>query len=160
MVTQKILKEKFDYDSATGNLIRIQNSNHRKDCGQIAGTIHHQGYRTIKINYKLYLAHRLVWMYHYGVFPTMMLDHINGIRADNRIENLREVTPEQNNHNQICAHKNNQSGKLGVRATKFGYEAWIKVKGKHHYLGGFSNPEDAHAAYINAKRKLHSHGTL
>ena len=78
------VRELFDYESASGNLIRKISTNRLNVCvGQIAGTIDKDGYRIISIDHKKHKAHRLVWLWYYGVWPDHQIDHINGIRRQN-----------------------------------------------------------------------------
>ena len=78
----------------------------------VAGSDHY-GYRRVTIRNKFFLSHRVIWAIHYGSWPSNNLDHINGIRNDNRIENLREATPQENKTN-AKKSKNNKSGVTGV----------------------------------------------
>jgi len=90
-----------------------------------------------------------------------MLDHINGVRSDNRLENLRDASDTLNAENKHVAQKNSKTGLLGVTvhdATHF--RARIQVKGCYADLGLFKTPEAAHAAYIKAKRLLHEGCTI
>lgn len=102
---------------------------------------------------RLYLAHRLVWIYHYGECPEF-LDHINGNRADNRIENLRPATKVQNAANRAI-RKSNVSGVKGVsfRSDSKKWRAQIMVNYKTTNLGSFVHKEDAIAAYQAAVKK-------
>jgi hypothetical protein len=115
-----------------------------------AGYLGKDGYIRIKINNKGYTAHRLVYIYHYGDIPNdLQIDHINGIRDDNRIENLRLVTHQENQWNQTKAkgyywHKRNKT-----------YLARIVIDGKLKHIGSFDNEDDARNAYIMAKVDLH-----
>ena len=124
--------------------------------GEIAGSLNPNGYIYIKINYKLYRAHRLAWLYETGSFPLEQIDHINGIRNDNRYQNLREATRSQNKCN-TKMYANNASGFKGVGLYKptGKYRASITVNNKLIYLGYFDNPELAYAAYCEAALKYH-----
>lgn len=110
----------------------------------------------------MYLEHRLAWLYVTGTWPSDQIDHVNGIRDDNRIFNLREATGPENNGNQRQARSDNKTGLLGVYWDKQHkkFSAKIMFSGKHKYLGYFPTAEEAHAAYIKAKRELHSHCTI
>ena len=89
MITQEELKELLDYNPETGLFTwNVYNNIKNKTT---AGTFN-DGYIQIKIKQKIYQAHRLAWLYVYGEWPKGQIDHINGIRDDNRIENLRDVT--------------------------------------------------------------------
>jgi hypothetical protein len=113
------------------------------------------GYKCTAINGKQYYQHRLVWLYVHGSWPEGSIDHINGDRADNRIENLRVVTSSQNQHNR--KKTKNKTGMTGAYKSSKG-KTWystIMVENKKHYLGMFETEEDAAKAYAEAKVKLH-----
>jgi len=121
----------------------------------LAGTISNKGYRYIRISVneipKRISAHRLRWFMKYGVFPQGELDHINRIKDDNKIENLRECSSSENNRHRPKI-KNCTSKYIGV--------SWHKMSGKWRsdycynykkkFLGNYRNEEDAAKAYDNA----------
>jgi hypothetical protein len=126
--------------------------------GAVAGSKGANGYIYLGVKGKRYLAHRLVWLFARGCWPTGWLDHINGNRTDNRISNLREINCVENAQNRRTAAKRSKTGLLGVVPTPSGrYAAHIRFNKKNHYLGTFSTPEQAHDAYLTAKRANH-HG--
>jgi hypothetical protein len=92
----------------------------------------------------------------HGVWPAAEIDHVNGVSSDNRLVNLREATAAENRCNR-GATVNNRTGFKGVswhkRCRK--YQARIKVRGKDTYLGLFTSPEEAHAAYQSAVYDFH-----
>lgn len=147
MVTQSRLKELFTYNS--GNLIYI-NSRGGMLLGSVAGTKSNTGYFKIHIDGKLYLLHRIIFLYHYGFIPKY-LDHINNIKEDNRIENLREATHSQNNANKSIM-STNKSGYKGVvwhkASGKWAARICIDYKNKH--LGLFDSKDAANEAYKKA----------
>lgn len=149
------LKELFNYNINTGNFIRKISVSNKTKIGDIAGSNNH-GYIRIKIDNKLYSAHRLAWLYVYGEWPSKFVDHINGIKDDNRISNLREATRSQNGMNRTKM-TNNKSGYKGVfwdkRANK--WKAQIRYNGKFKYLGYFDNIEDAVNIYNENANILH-----
>lgn len=154
MITQERLKEVLRYCEETGDFywkISIGRVKH----GSLAGHIHKNKYKYIKIDNNEYLSHRLAWLYIYGNFPNGELDHINRIKSDNRIINLRDVTNTENSHNRINSNSNNKTGFLGVSIIGNTYRADIRVNKTLKYLGCFETPELAHKAYIRAKRELH-----
>lgn len=148
MLTQARLHELFDYEPETGNLIRKIARSARACIGDVAGTLRPDGYRHIGIAGKLYQAHQLVWFWHHGEWPRKDLDHINRVRDDNRIENLRDVPRSVNIANQ---DRPSETGLKGVR--KLASDRWmarIGVNGKTKYIGSFKSPQDAHAAFKEA----------
>ena len=93
------LKELFYIDDAWQLRWKVKKGTRAK-IGDIAGSTSGFGYRTVSINRRHYRVHRIIWALHYGEWPTGQLDHINGIKDDNTIENLREVTNIENGRNQ------------------------------------------------------------
>lgn len=89
-ITQEYLHDVFTYNENTGEFKR------RKSTTQSTGYIHHSGYKAIKLFSKAYQLHNVIWLYTYGEWPKLEIDHINGIRDDNRISNLRDVTRSVN----------------------------------------------------------------
>lgn len=154
-ITAEGLRAVIDYNKETGVFVWKKGAVLHCFAGKVAGTYGKKGYRTIKLNQKRYQAHRLAWLYVYGAWPEMEIDHINRVKDDNRICNLRDVSSAENKHNCIAALRNNTTGFRGVRNKGNCYEAWIKVDGAPKYLGTFRTPEDASAAYVRAKRALH-----
>jgi hypothetical protein len=154
MITQAELKELLNYNPDTG-VFTWNVSKPGRSFGSIAGTRHVNGYTHIQLNKKIYKAHRLAWLYVHGYFPEC-IDHINNDRDDNRIENLREATVTQNNHNSKLS-KNNTSGIKGVSWHKKSMKwcATIGVYGKTIYLGLFDNLELAELVITEARNKYH-----
>lgn len=112
------LKSRIDYNPETGRFRWKVAESGRQSCDVDAGGYHGCGYITISFDGVRYLAHRLAWFYINGTWPKM-IDHINGDRKDNRIVNLREVTPAQNGHN-ASKRSTNTTGHKGVFRTKSG----------------------------------------
>ena len=157
-LTQDLLKSMIVYEKETGRFIRTANANRVLVKTKNAGSTNANGYVYISVNCKKYLAHRLAFLYVTGSFPVDFVDHVNGNRADNRWENLRDVTHSQNMQNVGRAQINNTSGGfLGVSFRKRfqRYEAEITVNGKSKYLGRFKTAEDAHKVYMDAKQRFH-----
>ncbi|CAB4241124.1 HNH nuclease [uncultured Caudovirales phage] len=154
-LTHTRLKELLHYDPLTGIFTwRIYRSPVAR-VGDTAGTLDSHGHRQIGVQRKLYGAHRLAWFYVYGVWPKNDIDHMNRIKDDNRIKNLRDVPTALNCQNAVDARSNSKSKLLGVHRKRYSFIAQIAVGGKKIHLGSFKTAEDAHAAYIAAKQKLH-----
>ena len=123
-----------------------------------AGHTRTTGYVSVHVDGVEVKAHQLSWFMHHGVWPTGVIDHINGNPSDNRIENLRDVTAQVNAQNVRKAQKNSQSKLLGACWNKARHKWQVQIcgaDGKRRYLGLFDSPEDAHAAYLKAKREMH-----
>lgn len=148
------LKAALDYDEHTGLFTWVKPRVGIK-AGTKAGSRHNCGYVAICIDGRDYLAHRLAWFWHYGTWPIYLIDHIDGNRANNAIANLRDVPRIFNAHNVRRANRDSKTGFLGVTKIKRGFEAQIATRGVHYHLGVFKTPEQAHEAYIAAKRVLH-----
>ncbi len=158
-MTQDKLKEILNYDEETGIFKwKISNQSSIK-VGDIAGHLSKKvGYTIIGIDNEVYPAHRLAWLYVCGQLPKNEIDHINHIKDDNRICNLREVTHTENSRNQKM-RKDNKSGATGV----YWYEplkkwqASIRVNNILIHLGYFKNIKDAVKARNKAKIKYGFH---
>lgn len=125
-----------------------------------AGDINARGYRRISVDRRRYMANVLAWLYMTGGWPQGDVDHRNGVRHDNRWANLRDVSRSVNNENQKRPQRGNKSGYLGVSPNRLRWSASIMVRGKKLHLGTFDTPEDAHVAYLSAKREHHAGNTL
>jgi hypothetical protein len=155
------LKQLFTYDEEYGYFYWRVDRGHTTKAGDIAGCLHHNGYVVITIEKRQYQAHRLVWLYVHGKYPDAQIDHINNIRSDNRITNLRQATQAENCQN--LKKSRGSSGFLGVSLDSTRGNRWgasIKTNGKKHHLGWFKTAEQAHEAYLLAKRTMHPFGTL
>lgn len=148
------LKSQLSYDKETG-VIKWNVTRNRVKEGQPAGN-KHLGYIRIKLNGCNYAAHRLAWLFSYGVWPKNEIDHINGVRDDNRLCNLREATHAENLQN--CIHRRvNKHGLRGVskQTCSKKWAATITANGRKHHLGTFATPEEAHAEYLKAVPLYH-----
>jgi HNH endonuclease/AP2 domain len=155
MLTAERLRQLLDYDPETG-IFRWRIARQGVRVGAAAGSLNGRGYRQTQIDGQLYPAHRLAWLYVYGEWPTIDIDHINGIQGDNRLANLRLATKSQNRAN-ARRHKNNTSGYEGVYLDRRNgrFLAQIGFNGHRKYLGLFDTPELAHQAYCAAAQKYH-----
>jgi len=154
-ITQEKLKELLNYDPNIGIFTW-------KKTNKIAGSLD-QGYVRIRINKKLYRAHALAVLFSYGHFPKTQVDHINGIRNDNRINNLRECSNNENCQNKTKPYKNNlTSNLLGCcfEKSRNKFKSEIMINGKKIFIGRFKTAIEAHQAYINKKREIHVFNTL
>lgn len=156
MITQSRLHELFTYEATTGFLVRKRPVRGPKCLHQHAGWKTKDGYIKVFIDGRPYHCHRLVWTYHNGEWPPASIDHVNGNRGDNRIENLRLATTAQNSRNR-GATKANPTGLKGVSYYRRNGEwrAQITANGKKYWLGTYRTPHEAHAAYQAAAERLH-----
>ena len=142
-LTQDKLKTLFSYDEETGVFTRKKATCNRVKIGDHFGSFNDQGYLTGRVDSKTYRIHHLAWMYTYGVLPKE-IDHINGVRDDNRIANLRSVEHSENMKN-IKKPKTNTSGYMGVcwhpQSSK--WRVRFRSKGKYIHGGMFVNILDA-----------------
>ena len=149
------LKELLSYDPATGNLSWLVQ---RGKCaaGKIITCQNGSGYIVVRVDNVLLRAHRVAWAIINNEWPAKEIDHINGNRSDNRIENLRIANRFENMKN-IKKAKTNKSGFKGVSWHKQGnfWQAHIRADNKNYYLGHYATPEEAHEAYKIASNKLH-----
>ena len=161
-LTAERLRELFHYAPETGVFTRRRAIAATKT-NDVAGWLNAIGYWFIGIDHRQHLAHRLAWLYVHGAWPVNDIDHIDGNRANNRIDNLREATRGENLQNQRrAACTNRSSGLLGAYWHKANskWYAKIQVRGKTIYLGMFDTKEAAHAEYLLAKNRLHPFGML
>jgi len=156
------LRSLLHYDPETGGFTRATSSGTRWKAGQSAGAWDLHGYKTIRLGRKSYKAHRLAWLYMTGEWPHGDIDHINGVRHDNRWANLRDVPRGVNLQNQRATPSHNRSTRVqGVYPAKGGnYSAAISINNRKKHIGTYSSIEEARAAYIEAKRRLHPGSTI
>lgn len=148
-ITQTEIKNILRYNELTGEFSWLDGANKSCPVGNFSN-----GYIVITLNCIGYRAHRLAWLYVNGSFPNNQIDHINGIRDDNRIINLRDVTQAVNAKNSKIA-SNNTSGFKGVEwiPNRNKWRALISSKGKKINLGSHLCKIDAVAAVIKARRE-------
>jgi len=147
------LREHLHYDPETGVMTRLIG----QGAGERVGCVMKQGHLRCRVGNIEHLLHRLAFLYMTGRWPSHEIDHINGDPADNRWQNLREATHHTNQQNRRRANKNSKSGLLGAswRKDRGHWCARILVGKRYLYLGRFETAEEAHAAYIEAKRIHH-----
>jgi len=152
------LRELVRYEPETGlffNLVKRATV----PVGLMSNVLNH-GYQRFYIDGIVYQAHRLAWLYMTGEWPKNDIDHMNGVRSDNRWSNLRDVPRKINCENLRPAQSNNRLGFMGVKKYKKKYVANLYDNYKQIHLGTFCTPEEAHQAYIEAKRRLHKGCTI
>jgi hypothetical protein len=150
-ITADEIKQFLSYDPVTGIFTWIVDRGSNKVKGTVAGACK-EGYITIHINHQNYRAHILAWIYHYGEQPTE-IDHINRVKSDNRIGNLRLTTRALNARNR-SPQKRNASGVAGVHLAKTGkWRATITKDGVTQYLGEFEDIADAIAARLYSEKQ-------
>lgn len=160
LLTAEMLRERLNYEPDAGVFTWRHVHGARFKSGEQAGRIGANGRRDIGLNGLRYSAHRLAWLYVTGEWPSLYVDHINGDRLDNRFSNLRVVDIATNIQNQRKANKDSAVGLLGVTKVKGRFIAQIGANKKQIHIGCFSTPEEAHAAYLDAKRRLHPGCTI
>jgi hypothetical protein len=148
------MNEHFKYCS-DGNFVLIKKQYKGSVIGTPVGWLQKNGYLRISIKGKFYQAHRLVWLFHKKELPLYDIDHINGNKSDNRIENLRDINHKLNTQNISKPKKNNALGILGVTKVKNKFASNIWLNGKQKYLGKFDDIELAELVYQEAKIKYH-----
>ncbi len=160
-ITKSLLRKLFDYDKEKGVLIRKVRTSVAVGIGDISGSAGIDGYIRVRVNGKLYLSHRIMWLYEHGKLPEHQIDHINHNKSDNRLCNLRAVTHSGNQRN-ASVRKDNTSGISGVSLCKREnkWVASIGLHGKRKFLGYYLEIFDAicakkSAEYSNGFHKNH-----
>lgn len=153
--TVERVRELFDYDPQTGLLARrkrIRGARHDRP----VGTPNSYGHLICRVDYTIYYVHRIIWLHFYGEPPPQLIDHINGVRDDNRIRNLRPADFTGNSRNRGI-QRNNTTGFKGVHFSKADgkFKSAIKVGGKKLHLGFFDTAEAASSAYAVASQRYH-----
>ena len=154
MITQKRLKELFSYDEATGDLRWNVKSARRVKIGDIAGTKTPNGHIQIRVDDEVYLAHRLVWTYMKGYHSEYDIIHIDGVKSNNKIDNLQEKTHQCVIRN-IGNYSNNVSGVKGVSKIRRSgkWYACIRVNRKNINVGLYTKFADAVKARYEAEER-------
>lgn len=151
-----LARQLFNYDEHSGQLIWVYDWSWGRSHNE-AGTIKKHGrrrYRVVGFNGRKYLAHQLIWFWITASWAPMV-DHIDGNGLNNAQRNLRQATPRANAENRHTASRRSRTGLLGIYPHKNQFRAEIIVAGRKHRLGTFPSKEQAHQAYVEAKRRLH-----
>ncbi len=158
MITQARLKELLHYEPETGVFTWRLNTSNRVHVGDTAGYSDAEGYIVFRVDRVAYKAHRLAWLYVHGEFPQDQIDHVDRVKSNNAILNLRVVTCKQNKEN-TDTRSDNKSGFTGVTWHKRDsrWTAQIGHRRKLISLGYFDTPEEASAAYEAMRDKLFTH---
>lgn len=143
----------LEYKKETGQLVWKNNRGTLACKGKVAGYKHAEGYLMLEYKGKGYLQHRIVWYLHHAAWPKGEIDHINGNKADNRIENLRDV-PKRTNLTNTHKHRAGKLPGTYYQKKRKSWRARYRYKGKEFYLGEYPSQEEAHMAYIKAIKNL------
>ena len=142
------LRELFSYDPETG-VVTVQKTTPNRKAGTTAGALQKSGYLAVSVDNKAYMLHRIIWLLHYNEDPSdNVIDHIDHDRTNNRIDNLRLVSNQQNLFNR-------KSAKGFTRKPGGKFMAQIMLDGKGYCLGRYTCPLMARLAYEDAKSELH-----
>ena len=143
---EEFIRENLRYEPDTGHLYWTKPGGPRRRLDKPAGCLEEQGYQRVWFMNRAYRAHQIAWFLYYGRWPTTGIDHINGIKNDNRIENLREATHRQNGANR-------KAKGYYYRKGRGRYGAYIRANYKKIHLGYYDTEEEAQAAYRKATAK-------
>jgi len=149
MTLEEHIKSKYSYDSETGVV-----SIHLKTEVRPVGYVGRNGYLVMGFRFegrtRLFYVHRVAWLLHYGEWPSRQIDHRYGIKTDNRVTQIRDVSGREN----MCNLEMHRKGALtGVNPLGNRYRALVRVGGPLLYIGTFDTPQEAHQAYLDAVRE-------
>ena len=156
MITQSELKSYLSYNSDTGLFTWLVSLSNRTKIGKIAGSIYLNGYVYVGLLGKQHRAHRLAWFYVNGTWPKDQIDHINRVKHDNRISNLRESTCRKNARNR--SDNFNKEVGVGHDKTSDRYIAKIRMNNKLIHLGVFEDLQSAIQARKEAEIRYNFYG--
>lgn len=159
-ITASRLREVLRYNAISGVFTSIVNRGNCRAGSELMGTPNRKGYLCISVDGHPYLAHRLAWLYVTGEWPEDQVDHRDTNKKNNKWDNLRIASQTKNQQNIRSARSHNSTGLLGASKNGDQFRARIRVNGAEITIGNFKTAELAHAAYIEAKRRLHEGCTL
>lgn len=143
-----LVREAFDY--ADGHLLHRRKKHCSQRAGTIAGSQKRSGYRDVRFVGRVWKEHRLVFLWHFGWLPDVV-DHVDGNKSNNRIENLRACSKSQNGMNRHS--HSSATGRRNVYKKKSGFQVAVGVAGKRLYIGTYASIEAADAAAHEARRQ-------
>lgn len=159
-LTAARLREVLRYDPLTGICTWLVRAAHRRWPGEEAGSPSKDGRIRIRIDGELFYRYRLAFLYMTGAWPTETVDHINGDRTDDRWSNLRDVSQAVNSQNHRRAPRHSTTGLLGAQVCGDRFASSITLNNRVFRLGTFDTAEEAHKAYVMAKRAMHPGSTI
>lgn len=144
MLNQSILKEYLEYDADSGHFYNKVSRSSNSKIGDIAGSTNKLGYVVINLLGKRYLAHRLAWLYVYGCWPDNEIDHIDRVKSNNSIYNLRDVSRSINGRN-TPVRSHSQIGHKNIKYDKRDrmFSVCLTINGSQRSFGRFNNLTDA-----------------
>jgi len=146
------LKHYIRYEPFTGQFFWRVSPGRGHPVGKETGKSYLNSYKIVSLRGKNFLAHRVAWLIYYGSWPEGIIDHVNGDKSDNRIENLREASRSQN-----MANRGPRKGRKykGVSKKRNRFQAYITKGGERKHLGWFDCEHEAAKAYNIAAKILH-----
>lgn len=155
-LTAERLRELLRYDPATGVFTWLCKRGENDVSGKMAGVLNNERRRVIRVDYRMYYAHRLAWLYMTGEWPADKVDHRDGDPSNNRWSNLRAATGPQNGWN-MRRNVRNTSGVKGVTYVKRwrNWRAMVTANGRARLVGDFKSKSAAEAAIRVARENLH-----
>lgn len=162
--TAEQVRQWLRYDQDTGVLTWALNRRNARAGTRAGSERGSSGYRVVSLGNCAYYEHRVAWLWMTGEWPKEQIDHINGDRFDNRWANIREVSQTVNQQNKRRATVRSSLGLLGASPPqgkgRTRFKSTIGANGRSIHLGYHDTPEQAHEAYVEAKRRLHAGGTI
>lgn len=161
-MTAERLRKVLNYNPHTGQFTWLVRTARRIHIGDSPNCKNRDGYIQVSIDNKRYLVHRLVWLYVYDEWPLFQLDHVNGIRDDNRLCNLRSVTNSQNQQNRRGARCDSRTNVIGVTwvEKRQCWRAHLMLNRKYMLKSYHKKIEDAIASRRQAELKYHPFSSI